>query len=66
VFLVTSDLDEGPIIDQDVERVPQAHQPEDLVMIGRDRENAVLGRSVLWHAQHRVLLNGRRTVVFGR
>ena len=62
----TSDLDEGPIIDQDVERVTHAHQPEDLVMIGRDRENAVLGRAVLWHAQHRVLLNGRRTVVFGR
>lgn len=63
---VTSDLDEGPIIDQDVERVTHAHQPEDLVMIGRDRENTVLNRAVLWHAQHRVLLNGRRTVVFRR
>ncbi|MEQ8515039.1 MAG: formyltetrahydrofolate deformylase [Chromatocurvus sp.] len=63
---VTADLDEGPIIDQDVERVTHAHQPEDLVMIGRDRENAVLNRAVLWHAQRRVLLNGSRTVVFQR
>jgi formyltetrahydrofolate deformylase len=63
---VTSDLDEGPIIDQEVERVSHAHRPEDLVMIGRDRENIVLHRAVLWHAQRRVLLNGNKTVVFRR
>ncbi len=61
---VTSDLDEGPIIEQAVERVSHAHAPEDLVTIGRDIESAVLARAVSWHVQRRVVLNGQRTVVF--
>ncbi len=61
---VTSDLDEGPIIEQGVERVSHAHTPERLVEIGRDIECAVLARAVIWHIEHRVLLNGQRTVVF--
>jgi formyltetrahydrofolate deformylase len=61
---VTSDLDEGPIIEQGVERVSHAHAPEKLVQIGRDIECATLARAVTWHVQHRVLLNGARTVVF--
>jgi formyltetrahydrofolate deformylase len=63
---VTSDLDEGPIIDQEVERVSHAHTPDDLVMIGRDRESIVLNRAVLWHAQRRIIISGSRTVVFRR
>lgn len=61
---VTSDLDEGPIIEQAVERVNHADLPEDLVEIGRDIESVVLSRAVKWHVEHRVLLNGNRTVVF--
>jgi formyltetrahydrofolate deformylase len=61
---VTADLDEGPIIEQEVARVDHAMAPEDLVAIGRDVEAQVLARAVSWHSQHRVLLNGRRTVVF--
>jgi formyltetrahydrofolate deformylase len=61
---VTEDLDEGPIIEQAVERVSHAQSPADLSAIGRDIENVVLARAVKWHAEHRVLLNGRRTVVF--
>lgn len=63
---VTADLDEGPIIEQAVERVSHANSPEQLVEIGRDIETVVLARAVTWHAQHRVLLNGNRTVVFNR
>ena len=63
---VTGDLDEGPIIEQAVERVSHANSPEELVEIGRDIETVVLARAVTWHAQHRVLLNGNRTVVFSR
>lgn len=63
---VTSDLDEGPIIEQAVERVTHANTPETLVEIGRDVERVVLQRAVLWHAQHRVLLNEDKTVVFNR
>ncbi len=62
---VTSDLDEGPIIEQGVERVSHAHTPEQLVEIGRDIECAVLARAVNRHIAHRVLMNGNRTVVFG-
>ena len=62
---VTSDLDEGPIIEQGVERVSHAQTPEDLVTIGRDIECAVLARAVSRHIEHRVLMNGARTVVFG-
>lgn len=61
---VTSDLDEGPIIEQAVERVSHANTPEQLVEIGRDIEAVVLQRAVHWHAEHRVLLNGKKTVVF--
>jgi len=61
---VTADLDEGPIIEQDVTRVDHTHNPEQLVAAGRDVEAAVLARAVRWHSQTRVLLNGNRTVVF--
>lgn len=61
---VTSDLDEGPIIEQGVERVDHTCTPEELVAIGRDIENVVLSRAVRWHVERRVLLNGARTVVF--
>ncbi len=61
---VTSDLDEGPIIEQSVERVDHTHTPEELVAIGRDIENVVLSRAVRYHVEHRVLMNGHKTVVF--
>jgi len=61
---VTEDLDEGPIIEQDVERVDHSATPEDLTAIGRDVECVVLARAVRWHVEHRVLRNGRKTVVF--
>jgi formyltetrahydrofolate deformylase len=61
---VTADLDEGPIIEQDVERVTHAMSPDDLVQAGRDIEARVLARAVRWHAESRVLINGARTVVF--
>ena len=61
---VTGDLDEGPIIEQDVIRVDHTHSSEQLVAAGRDVEAAVLSRAVGWHSQTRVLLNGNRTVVF--
>ncbi|MEQ8484077.1 MAG: formyltetrahydrofolate deformylase [Pseudomonadales bacterium] len=61
---VTADLDEGPIIEQSVERVDHRTSPEDLVAVGRDIERVVLARAVRYHAEHRVLLNGQRTVVF--
>lgn len=63
---VTADLDEGPIIEQAVERVSHANSPEELTNIGRDIEAMVLNRAVKWHAEHRVLINGVRTVVFNR
>ncbi|MFT0533731.1 formyltetrahydrofolate deformylase [Castellaniella hirudinis] len=61
---VTQDLDEGPIIEQDIERVDHAMGPQDLARIGSDIESVVLSRAVRWHVQHRILLNGKRTVVF--
>ncbi len=61
---VTADLDEGPIIEQDVERISHSDTPEDLIRKGRDIERRVLARAVLWHVQGRVLLNGSKTVVF--
>jgi len=63
---VTSDLDEGPIIEQAVERVFHMHSPDEMVEIGRDIESLVLNRAVRWHAEKRVIRNGNRTVVFGR
>jgi len=61
---VTTDLDEGPIIEQEVARVDHTHQPEDLVAIGRDSECLVLARALKYVSEHRVLLNGKKTVVF--
>ena len=61
---VTPELDEGPIIEQDVERVEHSLSPEDFASVGRDVETVVLARAVRWHVEHRVLLNGRKTVVF--
>ncbi|MGV9312838.1 formyltetrahydrofolate deformylase [Streptomyces sp. NPDC003691] len=61
---VTADLDEGPIIEQEVERVGHEVTPDQLVAVGRDVECQALARAVKWHAEHRILLNGRRTVVF--
>ena len=63
---VTSDLDEGPIIEQDVARISHADSAEDLVAIGRDTESRVLARAVKNHLERRVLLCGSRTVVFGK
>jgi len=61
---VTGDLDEGPIIEQDVERVDHTRAVEDLVALGQDVERRALARAVRWHAEHRVLLDGHRTIVF--
>ena len=61
---VTADLDEGPIIEQDVERVDHTLTPEDFTAVGRDVECVVLARAVKWHTEHRVLMNGHKTVVF--
>lgn len=61
---VTSDLDEGPIIEQDVERVSHAHSVEDLTRVGRDIERIVLARAVRYHAEDRVILLGQKTIVF--
>jgi formyltetrahydrofolate deformylase len=61
---VTAELDEGPIIEQEVARVDHSDSPEDLAAIGRDAERVALARAVRWHAEHRVLLHGRRTVIF--
>ncbi len=61
---VTGDLDEGPIIEQDVERIMHRDNPDDLVRKGRDIERRVLGRAVRYHLQHRVVMNGQKTVVF--
>lgn len=60
----TSDLDEGPIIQQDVARVTHRHEVEDLVRKGRDLEKTVLAQAVRWHLEHRVLVYGNKTVVF--
>jgi formyltetrahydrofolate deformylase len=61
---VTSDLDEGPIIEQDVERISHRETPEDLIRKGRDIERRVLARALRWHLEDRVILNGKKTVVF--
>jgi formyltetrahydrofolate deformylase len=61
---VTPDLDEGPIIEQDVERVDHSMSAEDYTAVGRDIESRVLARAVRWHVEHRVLLNGHKSVVF--
>ena len=61
---VTADLDEGPIIEQDVERISHRDTPKDLIRKGRDIERRVLARAVRWRLEDRVLLNGKKTVVF--
>lgn len=63
---VTSDLDEGPIIEQEVRRVTHATSAEEMVAIGREVEASVLSRAVRWHAERRVFLNGSRTVVLAK
>ncbi|MDE2567127.1 MAG: formyltetrahydrofolate deformylase [Burkholderiales bacterium] len=62
---VTADLDEGPIIEQDVQRVNHTQSAEDYTAAGRDIECMVLARAVRWHVEHRVLVNGHKCVVFG-
>jgi formyltetrahydrofolate deformylase len=62
---VTPDLDEGPIIEQETARVTHAMSPDDLIAAGRDIESRVLARAVKLHLENRVMLNGRKTVVFG-
>lgn len=61
---VTADLDEGPIIHQGVESVTHEDSPDDLVRKGREIENQVLGQAVAWHVAHRVIRNGKKTIVF--
>lgn len=61
---VTGELDEGPIIEQDVARADHGKTVEDLTAMGRDTESQVLARAVKWHSEHRVLLNGHKTVIF--
>ena len=61
---VTADLDEGPIIEQDVERISHSDSPDDLIRRGRDIERRVLARAVRYHVDDRIILNGRKTVVF--
>ena len=61
---VTEDLDEGPIIDQDIIRISHRDSVNDLVRRGRDLERIVLARAVNYHAEHRILVNGKKTVVF--
>lgn len=61
---VTPDLDEGPIIEQEVTRVDHTYKPEDLEAVGRDSECSVLARAIKYHIEQRVLINGHKTVVF--
>lgn len=61
---ITADLDEGPIIEQDVVRVNHSFDPAGMATIGRDVESSVLSRAVKWHAEHRVVNDGHRTIVF--
>jgi formyltetrahydrofolate deformylase len=61
---VTADLDEGPIIEQDIARCDHSDTVEDLTARGKDTESQVLARAVKWHSEHRVLINGHKTVVF--
>jgi formyltetrahydrofolate deformylase len=63
---VTTDLDEGPIIEQGVERIDHTFTAEDFISLGRDIENLVLSRAVKFHVEHRVIANGAQTVVFRR
>ena len=62
---MTSDLDEGPIIDQEVARIEYNMRADDLMAPGRDVECLALARAVRWHLERRVFLDGQKTVVFG-
>jgi formyltetrahydrofolate deformylase len=62
---VTMELDDGPIIEQDVRRVTHATTIEDLIAEGREVESRVLARAVRWHAERRVFISGRKTIVLG-
>jgi formyltetrahydrofolate deformylase len=62
---VTTDLDEGPIIEQDVARVSHNHTPGEMVVMGQEIECRVLSHAVSWHVERRVVMNGQRTIVFG-
>ena len=61
---MTSDLDEGPIIDQEVQRVNHTYRPEDLVAVGRNTETIALSRAVKYHLEHRIFLDQNKTVIF--
>jgi formyltetrahydrofolate deformylase len=61
---VTAELDEGPIIEQNVVRVDHAHSKDELVAIGQDVESKTLTQAIRWFAEHRVLLDGDRTIIF--
>lgn len=61
---VTTDLDEGPIIEQNVVRVDHSHSPDELQAIGQDEESRTLTQAVRWYAEHRILLDGARTIIF--
>ena len=61
---VTADLDEGPIIEQDVQRHEHAHDSSKMARMGKNTETLVLARAVYWHCQHRIILHGHRTVIF--
>ena len=61
---VTTDLDEGPIIEQGVQRVDHSQGPDQLVELGRDIECQVLARAVSWHVEHRILIEGGKTIIF--
>lgn len=63
---VTERLDEGPIIEQDVERITHHDTPDDLIRNGRDIERRVLSPALRWHLESRVILDGAKTVVFAR
>jgi formyltetrahydrofolate deformylase len=61
---VTTELDEGPIIEQEVERVDHSMTPDELTAVGRDVECVTLARAVKWHVEQRIVVNGSKTVVF--
>jgi formyltetrahydrofolate deformylase len=61
---VTSDLDEGPIIEQEIQRVDHTHLPDSLVAIGRDTETVALSKALKYHLEHRVFINHDKTVIF--
>jgi formyltetrahydrofolate deformylase len=61
---VTTELDEGPIIEQNVVRVDHAQSPTELMRIGQDEESRTLSQAVRWYAEHRIVLDGVRTIIF--